>query len=199
MDIPGAWDALLRRKVFLVGTLAFSLPDEPVQCDPIADHTASLVLIDLMSVFDEAATDRLAMLSIDDPGSLHRRIDALAAAGELQDPAGMHSLRERRNRLAHDLDRIKWNELDAGLLSVHRELSGWQMVPPLPNYIPFFDTSLWRKVDSPSGAYYERDYSIGVQIAQTGEPVLQYRFLERVDDIAKPMSKIRLALNPIDR
>ena len=197
MDVARAWDILLRRKTFLVGTLAFSLADEPLRCQPIADHTASLVFVDLISILDNALSEKLLALGLLDRTTLFDRIEALNKAGALIDAQSLHALRERRNALAHDLDRIKSHELDDALNKVEAQLQAWQFVSPRPNYIPFGDRSEWRKCETPGDLPYERDFSIGVQIAETGRPVLQYKFIQYVDSPDNPKFSIRVDLKPV--
>ncbi len=197
MDIARAWDTLLRRKTFLVGTLAFSLADEPLRCQPISDHTASLVFVDLISILDSALSEKLQALGLPDRTTLFDRIEVLNKSGALIDAQSLHALRNRRNALAHDLDRIRSHELDDALNKVEAQLQAWQFVSSRPNYIPFYDQSQWRRHETPGDLPYERDFSIGVRNVETWQPVLQYKFIQHVDSPDDPKFGLRVDLKPV--
>lgn len=181
MTIADAWDSFLKRRVFTVGTLAFALDSsEPVKCDAVNEVAASLALIDLVTVLDEGAQKRLDSLGlVAGRPRLYERLEALEQANELADPAALNQVRKMRNDVAHQVKRLRIYELDEAISLVHAQLEAWGLVGARPNYIAFHDRSQWRKRPDGGDLPFERDFTIGVQKAETAEPVFAYDFIER--------------------
>lgn len=186
MDIAKIWDVFLKRKVFLTDRLVLQLgTNEVVICTDIHNLVASLIFIDLISVLDYAMEEKLRKHKIARGRDVNGRIEALRKKKKLIDPDALHQLRKRRNELAHAMQKLTTRELNAGIATVEKQLQAWDFIGTRPNYIPFTDQSQWRKRNVESDLPYERDFSIGVQIAETGEPVLSYDYEQRVDNPEK--------------
>jgi hypothetical protein len=178
MTIAAEWDTFLRRKTFVAGNLAFSYQGkEPVTCEPVNEVTATLLFIDLVSILDEAAQQKLDERGLKPTKPiLFERLNALQAAGLLLKPVDLQATRDRRNELAHEVERVRLPELEAAVELVESELLAWGYIGARPDYRPFFEASPWRPgADFP----YEREFSIGVRLAKTGHAVLRYDFSER--------------------
>jgi hypothetical protein len=191
MSSAQEWDVFSRRKAFLSGTLAFALgEEEPIRCTAVNQFVEALLFIDLVSVLDSALQERLSQLGQNVGRTLHERIESLRSGGHLLAPLALHAIRERRNELAHEAKRLRPNELQSAVTVVECELQAWRFVAGVPNYIPFFDRSQWTQRTSGGTLRYERDFAIGVQVAETGKPVFSYEYEQHADNPELPGSTI---------
>jgi len=107
---------------------------------------------------------------------LSARINYLAEAGHLTRAPELHSIRKRRNQLAHESDiQATWEELDKAVTPVHDELQHLALVGTRPRYKAFAERSALKKTTRPD-ALYERTYTFGVR--RESNPVIEMSWTE---------------------
>lgn len=107
---------------------------------------------------------------------LSARINYLAEAGHLNRAPELHSIRKRRNQLAHESDiQATWEELDKAVTFVHDELQHLALVGTRPRYEAFAERSALKKTTRPD-SLYERTYTFGVR--RDSNPVIEISWTE---------------------
>ena len=155
----------------------------PPAPNPILDNLLpSLVYIRMVSLLDESLDLYIDSLSLTMPRrygrQLNGRINFLDDQNVLLNAATLHGIRERRNELAHDVQRrVTWEEFDAALDMVEKELQHLNFVGNRPNYEFYAERSGMR--DSPKEEVaFIQDYCYGLK--EGGEKVIEVSWVVEI-------------------
>lgn len=148
-DIPNAWrlfhiDLLFARNYEMAHKLHSGLaPKNPV----LERLVPSLLHVKLVSIFDHSIRAWIDENCIEVPKKpygkdLNGRIDFLADKGHIADRRPLHTIRTRRNGLAHHIkSAISWAELDRDVETVQSALSALKLVSDSPKWSIFAEQS----------------------------------------------------------
>jgi hypothetical protein len=187
VDFPGlskAWIGLLRdvslaRHYKLVGGGVGRGLGSP---NPLLETLLpALLYIRLASVLDEVLEAYIELHSLVPPRGyrpdLNGRITFLTDLGFLADSAALHSVREKRNDVAHQYGSTTWSELDEGIRIVEQEATHMGFNVPMPEYEFVFEASELEGSDDPAIAFSRR-YSYG--LTEGGKKVVEVSWTENV-------------------
>ena len=146
----------------------------------------TLLFVELISLLDEALEDYRLDKSLSFPKNgrhdLNQRIEILTK--ELKSPEKLHSLRQKRNDLAHSSDVfIDWADLDNAIGTVETELQNLNLIGVRPHYDFYAERSSVRESDDPRYRLQfdykyglKRDSEVVVRVSWSrrfGEPVTE--------------------------
>ncbi len=146
-DIVNAWHRFHQEAILAENYRMAPRPPGVISRDPTPNPVVdrllpSLLLVRVASILDEALEFYINENNVDWPTERKRdfynRIDVLAENGLLVSKDSCHSVRRRRNDLAHDAQSAaSWSELDTYVDKVEDELKGLSFVSDRPRYLWF--------------------------------------------------------------
>ena len=180
-----AWQKLLQEielaRHYADFYLLIGLPTIRVSHPILERSLPTLLLVNLMSLFDEAMT---AHIESHCPGSgartLEKRIDYLSAAGALAGRAeDLHALRRRRNVVAHETgEAVTWAELSAGVAAIGRELAQLGAIHQDLEPCAWFAERSGAEASPDPQALFQQRYAFGLK--QGGRIVVQFGFTNKI-------------------
>ena len=123
---------LLKRTLVLHDRLGLITDIGPaaVEIQPLPELIASLLYVDLVSLLEEGLSSQMSRTKFEALEDLRGRIDHLADNGKVLDREALQAIRERRNAIAHTIERVPAPELSHALAAVHRQVEAWGLVGP---------------------------------------------------------------------
>ncbi len=182
-----AWRKLLQEIVLAKNYPGFYLmigvaPTTLIQHPILEQLLPTLLFVNLVSLFDEALQAHLdSSTPRNKLRTLEKRIDHFSAAGLFVGPTdALHSLRHRRNVLAHETGAsATWAEVDAGVAVVGRELANLHAISAEVRepYVWFAEKSGLEESSDPIALFEER-YDFGLN--QENRPVLRFGLVSKI-------------------
>jgi hypothetical protein len=141
---------------------SFNVPNFDIRIPEIHLATASILYANLVSIVDEAIGLRMPAADYERCVNLGNRLAWLNARGELTDFNALDLIRERRNQVAHEIDRpATVAELRDACLVVRTQLMAWGLAADEPAYEVTFERTAMRATTAP-GYDYELDRIVRV-------------------------------------
>ncbi|MBV1861792.1 MAG: hypothetical protein KUG77_25455, partial [Nannocystaceae bacterium] len=182
-DIRASWESYLARQTLLLSDfvrIGHDVDAEDLEQEDATDLAlsvswrsetlksilASLLLIDLASILDEALEAVLDGKPAPAPEhrgrTLHRRLLHARHLGLLLDFDSLDALRGLRNSAAHERHRLKRFELRGHQLAVRRQLAAWGMIDDSADFHAAAGVGEWKEV----GPGWEREVWAGADDAE---------------------------------
>jgi hypothetical protein len=167
MNFHDAWSAFRARTVFLSSSSlvvsAFHTRDgnsQTFHSAAVTEQLATLLLIDLVSLLDEALEAKLGSTK----GTFAKKLDEANNRRLLLDFGALDAIRVRRNEAAHEAKGLFFDELEPLVSSVEDQLLDWKLITSRPDYIFAATTPAeWTKgVDAQGQPTFQRMVEIGV-------------------------------------
>ena len=133
VSIASSWHIFMIRKTVLTSNrLALTMGGmftEPIRLPEIGQTASSLLLVDLLSILDNAMQAKMGAAEYERGKKTKNRLEMLNKSGNLIDLDRMLEINRRRNEIAHTVDaEATVDELDAAARLIRQQLVSWGFV-----------------------------------------------------------------------
>jgi len=151
--------------------------------NPILDYLLpSLLFVKAVSILDEALvfytnSQNLTMPKKKYGDSLKGRIDFLDDRDILKNAADLHDIREKRNKIAHEItEHLTWEEFDENLNTIESELQHLGFVGDRPKYEAYAECSPGDSTER--GIAFTQDFHYGLK--KEGKKVIEISWTAKI-------------------
>lgn len=133
-----------------------------IRVPEIRSATASILYINAVGILNDATASQMLIKDFEKNANLSNRLSWLEKRGKLLDFANLSKLCDRRNDIAHELQKSATvDELDAACSLIISQLVAWNLVEPGPKYEIYIERGAMRETKEPE-FYVEHDRIIQV-------------------------------------
>ena len=174
------WEARLFRDIGLsrISQLIPRIPDvspSPVKEALLGTLLPGLHYLQVVATLDDALDEYIDRTAIPWPSKAKRdlfnRISVVAGAVLTVDPGPLHRIRERRNEMAHEPERIfaspiSWAELDDAIDCVCRTMKELGLICEVPQIVAFCDRTpqMFLRELGPEGERIRYEFTVGAKL-----------------------------------
>ena len=181
MAFKKEWHLFMIRKALLTNMHIGFVMNGPIGSSrfPLLGHAAaSLLYIDLISIIGDAFEKIMSPAEFQRGKKTKNRIQMLAKAGRLLDPAAMLTINDRRNEIAHEADKdATVRELDEAVNHVAKQLKHWGLLDTVRKYEVQLEKSAIRAASDPQWLF-EWDFIVRVLADQ--QVAAEYKNTHRI-------------------
>jgi hypothetical protein len=133
-EIESAFFEFQKMKAFLQAGVSVDVPGVPhAPIDKAQEYVNSLLLIDLISVFDKAVEFQFGLLRLKEVKDRSKFL-ILREAEQMTNPGQLWWYREWRHATAHNFERQDYSKLNQATEEVARQLAKWNFVSGTLNF-----------------------------------------------------------------
>ena len=173
----------IRRALLTCPYLALSVPgffSPTFRVNELNDAAASIIYVNMVSIFSHAVESRMSEQELERKNlkSLKPRLDLLNERNDLIDYKVLDQIRERRNEIAHELEKsVSTDELDEACSFVEMQLAAWGLVEIRPKYEIGLEKGSARASSVPGNSY---EFDLKVRVMNGDKPVAEWVSIARV-------------------